>query len=154
MAGHLGATRTFFLKPIIHGITPFYLDPLFKNKCFLTQKYVVEGLSARQIAKEIFSSKMAVLDALVRFEIPIREPHYHHGHPSQPCYGQRYHKHKLIEHKTEQRVIRVVKDLHDKGLSLRQIAKVLNEMKIATKGLGKRWHQEMVRRILRHLHLY
>lgn len=148
VADHLAATRTIFLKPIIHAITPFYLDPLFKNKFFLTQKYVVEGLSARQIALEIFSSKMAVLDALKRFGIPIRQPHQHHGHPSQPRYGQKYQKNKLKEHKTEQRVIRVVRELCEKGLSLRQIAGVLNEMKIVTKGKGKRWHQEMVRRIL------
>lgn len=109
---------------------------------------MVEGLSARQIAKEIVSSKMAVLDGLARFGIPVREPHFHHGHPSQQRYGQKYRNHKLIEHKTEQRVISVVKDLHDKGLSLHQIAKILNDMKIVTKERGKRWHQEMVRRIL------
>ena len=39
-----------------------------------------------------------------------------------------------------------VKDLHEKGLSLRQIAKVLSEMKIITKSQGNRWHQEMVRK--------
>lgn len=148
VAGHSGATRTFFLKPIILVITPYYIDPLFKNKIFLTQKYVVEGLSARQIAREIFSSKMAVLNGLARFGITVREPHFHHGHPSQPRYGQKFRNHKLIEHKTEQRIINVVKELHEKGFSLRQIAKVLSEMKIVTKGKGKRWHQEMVRRIL------
>ncbi len=148
MAGHSGATRTFFLKPIILVITPFYITPLFKNKNFLTQKYLVEGLSAKQIARIIFSSKMAVLDALARFGIPIRESHYHHGQPSQPRYGKKFRKDKLVEHQVEQRVIGVVKDLHQKGLSLREIARILSEMKIATKCRGKAWHPEMVRRIL------
>jgi len=109
---------------------------------------VTEGLSARQIAKEIFSSKMAVLDALVRFGIPIREAHYHHGHPSQPRFGQKYQKKKLINNREEQRAIRIIKYLRDKGLSMRHIARLLGEMKIATKNQGKRWHPEMVRRIL------
>lgn len=150
MAGHSSATRTFFLRPLFLVITRWYLDPLFKNSIFLNQKYVVEGLSARQIAREIFSSKMAVLDALKRFGIPVRAPHYHHGHPSQARYGQHYRKKKLVEHHVEERVIAIIKELHDKGLSLRQIATILSDMKIVTKCQGKRWHQEMVRRILLH----
>lgn len=52
---------------------------------------------------------------------------------------------------SEQRVVLIIKELHEKGLSLREIAKILEEMKIVTKNLGRRWHQEMVRRILRNL---
>lgn len=148
MADHSGATRTFFLKPIFLGITPFYVEPLFKNRIFLTQKYVVEGFSARQIARGIFSSKMAVLEGLARFGIPIREPHYHHGHPSQPRYGKKLQNNELVDHENEQRVIQVIKELHDKGLSLREIARFLSKMKIATKCRGKAWHPEMVKRIL------
>ena len=48
----------------------------------------------------------------------------------------------------EQRVIRIVKDLHGDGLSLRQIARILNDMKVATKCLSNGWHPEMVRRVL------
>lgn len=143
--------QTIFSKPIILGITPFYIDPLFKNKSFLTQKYLIEGLSAKQIASEIFSSKMAVLYALKRFGIPTRRPHYHNGHPSQLRYGDKYRRKKLVKHRKEQKIIQLVKDLHDKGLSLRQIAKVLSDIKVATKNKGSRWHQEMVRRILLNL---
>lgn len=148
MADHSAATRTFFLKPICLGRTPFYIDPLFKNKFFLTQKYVVEGLSARQIAKQIFSSKTAVLEALARFEIPIREVHQHHGHPSQPRYGKWYRRNRLVDSKVEKRVIWIIKDLRMKGFSLRKIAQILNEMSVATKCQGKAWHPEMVRRVL------
>ncbi len=122
--------------------------PLFRNKFFIQHKYLVEELSVKQIAQEILCSKMAVLNALARFGIPIREPHQHHGNPSQPRYGQKFQKRKLVEHKVEQRVIHGVKQLHEKSLSLRQIAMVLNEMEIVTKNRGKKWHQEMVRRIL------
>lgn len=91
---------------------------------------------------------MAVLDALYDFEIPIREQHYHHGHPSQPRYGQRYHNNFLDKYKVEQRIIVVIKDLHEQGFSLRKIARILNDMKIPTKCHGKGWHPEMVRRVL------
>lgn len=91
---------------------------------------------------------MAVLDALYDFEIPIREQHYHHGHPSQPRYGQHYHKNFLDKHKVEQRIIVVIRDLHGQGFSLRKIARILNDMKIPTKCHGKGWHPEMVRRVL------
>ncbi|MBC7428303.1 MAG: hypothetical protein H7336_06810 [Bacteriovorax sp.] len=43
-----------------------------KTKEFLTQKYISEGLSFKQIADEISSSLSFVWDALKRFEIPIR----------------------------------------------------------------------------------
>lgn len=127
---------------------PFYVVPLFKNSFFLQQKYVVDGLSAKQIAMEIFSSKMAVLDALHRFGIPVREAHYHHGHPSQPCFGKRFRRHHLVDDRVEQRVILVAQELCEQGFSLRQIARVLNHMRVATKCNGKAWHPEMVRRIL------
>jgi hypothetical protein len=130
------------------GITRFYVTPLFKNKFFLHQKYVVEGLSVRQIAREIFSSKMAVLDALIRFGIPIREPHHHHGNPSQPRFGKRFRKKFLVDDKVEQRVILVVQELRTQGFSLRKIAKILNDMRVATKCDAKSWHPEMIRRII------
>lgn len=148
MADHASATRTFLLKPICLGITPFYIDPLFKNKIFLTQKYVVEGLSARQIAQEIFSSKTAVLEALARFGISIRKPHQHHGNPSQPRYGKRFQKKQLVDYKVEENIASIIKDLNAQGFSLRKIAKMLNDMSVPTKCRGKGWHPEMVRRVL------
>jgi hypothetical protein len=109
---------------------------------------VVEGLSARQIATEIFSSKMAVLDALAEFDIPIREPHHHHGNPSQPRFGKRFRKKFLVDNKVEQRIILVVQELREQGFSLRKIAKILNDMRVATKCDAKSWHPEMIRRII------
>lgn len=101
------------------------VNELSTERKIIQQKYVVEGLSAQQIADEIDCSKMAVLDALVKFDIHVREPHYHHGHPSQPRYGKKYQKKLLMVHKIEARVIGVISKLRKNGLTLRQIAQVL-----------------------------
>lgn len=108
----------------------------------------MEGLSARQIASEIFSSKSAVTAALARYQIPPREPHKPHGHPSQPKYGAKVRKGKVIEHTAEKRVVETVKMLKAEGMSLRRIAAILDHMKIPTKCRGKGWHPEMVKRVL------
>lgn len=91
---------------------------------------------------------MAVLDALAEFDIPIREPHQHHGNPSQPRFGQQFRKNILIDYKVEQRIIMVINELREQGFSFRKIAKVLNDMRVATKCDGKAWHPEMIRRII------
>ena len=113
---------------------------------------MVERLSARQIAREIFSSKMAVLDALADFGFPIREPHYHHGNPSQPRFGRRFSKDILVDHKVEQKIILVIRELREQGFSFRKIARVLNNMRVATKCNGKAWHPEMIRRIVNNIY--
>jgi hypothetical protein len=130
------------------GTTEFYAIPQYKNKFFLTQKYVEEGYSARQIAQEIVSSKTTVTAALAKFDIPIREQHLPHGHPSQPKFGEQIRKGRSVVHLVEQRVIETVRKLKVEGLSLRKIAEVLDQMKVPTKERGKKWHPEMVRRIL------
>lgn len=45
--------------------------PLYKNKNFLHQKYVVEGLSSRKIAAIIGSSKTAVISNIKKFGLPV-----------------------------------------------------------------------------------
>lgn len=127
------------------------MNPLFKNKLFLHQKYVVEGLSAKQISKEIFSSKTAVLEALERFGIAVREQHLPHGNPSQPRFGKRLKQHQMIDDRVEQKVIQVVRELRNQGFSLRKIAQILTDMRVATKCHAKAWHPEMVRRIIDYL---
>lgn len=144
--------KLIFFQPVYQGFTAYYMVPLFRNKIFIQQKYAVEGLSARQIAREIYCSKMAVLDALARFGIAIREPHFHHGHPSQPRFGVKFRKNHLVNYEMEQRVVRMVNELHARGISVRHIARILNQMKIVTKCQGKAWHPEMIRRILEHSH--
>lgn len=84
----------------------------------------------------------------MRFGIPIREPRHHHGNPSRPKYGRQIRKGREVDHQVERRTIDAIKELHVQKLSLRQIAKVLNQMKIPTKCRGKSWHPQMVKRIL------
>lgn len=124
--------------------------PLYKSKSFLNQKYSVEGLSIAQIAALCFASKEAVRSSLLRFNIPLREPHKPHGRPAQPRYGEKVVKDQVVSHQAEQRAVDAILEMSAQGLSLRQIAKVLNQMKIPTKCRGKSWHPEMVKRILAH----
>lgn len=130
------------------GIIHYSHTFAYKNKFFLTQKYVVEGLSARQIATQIFSSKSTVTANLARFGIPLRDPHLPHGNPSQPKYGDKIRKGKAVDHVAEKRVVETVRMLNADGISLRKIARMLDQMKIPTKCRGKKWQAEMVRRIL------
>lgn len=144
-------------QEVIQRPRPFYLaiiteetmQPLYKNPSFVHQKYVVEGLSIREIACEIFSSKEAVRNALRRFEIPIRESHMpHNGRISCPSYGTKLRSGRASPHVAEQQMIETIKDLRAQGLTLRKVAKILTNMGVPTKKRGKSWHPEMVKRIL------
>lgn len=120
---------------------------------FLSDLYLKKCLSAAQIAKEIVPSdcsdgesprarsgsdrrnkgrhtvsKSSVLNALKRFQIPTRE--------------------RYKPHKREEEIIGVIKDLTDKGLSLREVCQILTSTKIPTKNKFRKWHPEMIRRIL------
>jgi hypothetical protein len=79
--------RRLELFPPVEEITDiigFSPVPLYKDKSFLHQKYVVEGLSLAQISSQIFSSKEAVRQNLIRFGSPLREAHLPHGRSAQP----------------------------------------------------------------------
>ncbi len=122
-----------------------------KTKEFLTRKYITEGLSIKQIADEISSSRSFVWDALKRFEIPIRSKSAGQakGRKSQPRYGVRMLNGIETPHLGELRVIVAAKEMHDQGLSLRKIAQILTKMGAPTKCQGRSWHPEMVSRILK-----
>ena len=50
----------------------------------------------------------------------------------------------------EGEVIAIIEQLRSEGLTLRKIAEVLTRiMKIPTKAKGRKWHPEMIQRILR-----
>jgi hypothetical protein len=140
---NVSSTLDYLIDSIEYNHAPKYLD-----KDFLHQKYVVEGLSTAQIASQIFSSKDSVQKGLRLVGIPARVPHQPHGRQSQPRYGQKRVEGKVGEHKTEQRVINAVREMRANGLTLRAIASCLGEMKVPTKCRGKKWHPEMVKRIL------
>lgn len=126
----------------------FSHTPPYRDKCVLHQKYVVEGLSIRQIAEDFLSSKEAVRMGLINCGIPLREACKPHGRQSQPKYGQRKINGSVVEYKLEQKVIHAVAQMWKQGLSLRQIAKNLSLMGVPTKCNGKKWHPQMVKRLL------
>lgn len=126
----------------------FYHTPPYKDRVVLHQKYIVEGLSIRQIASQFLSSKEAIRIALHEHGIPLRKKSLPHGRPSKSKYGENIIKGKLQNYVPEQRIIKAIKEMKSQGLSLRQIAKNLSTMKIPTKENGKKWHPEMVKRIL------
>lgn len=141
-------STNFFLRPEITILSNIYTTSKLYDKSFLHQKYIVETLSLRQIGALIFSSKTAVRNALIRFDIPLREkktPPERHGNPP---YGIRRVGGKNIVHKQERRVIESIVKMKDEGLSNRAIARILNELKTPTKKQGKGWHHEQVRQIL------
>ena len=143
--------RYYSSKPQLVDFIIVQEDQNWKNKGFLQQKYVSEGLSLRQIAAEVSSSKQTVCKNLKLFGIPLRNKSHHHGNPSQERFGQRIVKNSLIDHQHEQRVIESVRRMKDEGLGLRAIARCLDELKIPTKNRGKKWHPEMVKRVLSRL---
>ena len=124
------------------------MEPVYKESSLLHQKYVEEGLSASQIASHFVCSKATVQKELREAGIAAREPHHHHGHPSQPKYGERVAKGKTTAHLGEHRVVQTVFEMRDQGLSLRQIARFLSQIGVPTKQRGKAWHPERVRRVL------
>lgn len=135
--------------------TPYLIDfitfstPLpYKDPSFLHQKYVVEGLSASQIAAETFSSKPTILNYLKKFNIKTRRVGVV-THKKNIAYGKKIVGGKPADHKAEKKVIESIKEMYREGLSYRAIARVLNEMKIPTKQQGKGWHHENIRSILK-----
>ena len=118
------------------------------NKAVLHQKYAVEIRSMRQIAAEFASSKTAIRNALVRFEIPLRDrarnPHRLHNLP----FGKKLVKGKVVDYEREQEVIRSILKMRGNGLSNTLIAQAFTAMKIPTKKRRLKWHPEMVRQIL------
>jgi hypothetical protein len=121
---------------------------MYKDKEFLHQKYVVEKLSLAQIASQISSSKMVIGKYLRYFEIPLRAANQPHGRPSQPKFGSRIQHGSVTTHLGERRVINAIQELRGQGLTLRQIARFLSQAGVPTKCRGKRWHPQMIKRVL------
>ena len=152
MAGHFDAGRKVSSMDAhtayIIDIIDFVYLKLWKDKDFLHQKYVIEGLSINQISRQILSSRAVVRDGLSEFGIARRQRGKPGKRPAQIAYGYRMVKGELLQHEGEQAVISVIQKMVDKGTSLREICEYLSMMRVPTKRRGIRWHPEMVRRIL------
>ena len=117
-------------------------------KAVLHPKYVLERRSLRQIAAEFASSKTAIRNALLVFNIPLRErwrnPYRIHNLP----FGKTLREGTVVDYKREQEIIHSVLKMHGDRLSNTAIARALTAMKIPSKRRQTRWHPEMVRQIL------
>ena len=119
------------------------------NQAVIYQKYVVEKLSVKEIARQLSLSSAAVLDALNRFQIETRPKGGNPERPTWAPYGRRYQFGKLVEHKGELRVIKtILVPRFLRGATLSSIVDYLHIKKIPTKKGGPKWQTEQVRQIL------
>lgn len=116
----------------------------------LRQKYVAEGASLKQIAKELLCSQTAVRDALIRAGIPLR-PRGAAGHSSTVNYGTKLSRGRRAPCAVEAKVVKTILDLRHDGMSFDKIAQVLTKVGVPTKTRRKKWNGGCVRAIyLRH----
>ena len=115
----------------------------------LRKKYTEKGQSVYDIANDISCSKSTIVNRLHQYGIEIK-PKKGTPHKRPPRYGEKFVKGNTIDHLAELRVIKSILKMRETGLSLRQIAKVLDELKVPTKNKGRGWHPEMISRILKH----
>ena len=131
------------------GIDFVYI-PLFKSESFLRRKYVEDGLSTRQIADKIFSSRSAVAAHLKKFGIPLRsEDDAHKSKKGQLGYGEKRRAGQGLVHQREAAAIEKMKALREQGYSYWKIADILTTMKVPTKTRRAKWAAATVMKILK-----
>ena len=136
----------------ISDFIEFQVIPWYQSASFLRQKYVVDGLSARQIAELITSSKSTVISRLKQFRIPLRSQEQSHSlNPGQVAFGQRLLNGKVVPNKVELEIIKKMTALKSQGLSYWKIAEMLNLWGIPTKNRNSKWHPTTVMKILKAL---
>lgn len=146
--GKRGSIRTTGNESqIAYELIDFFAVSPLKIESLLRRKYLDEGKSPTQIAKELGVSVSGVRNSLSEFFLTKDEDSKRHYIPGEIPYGWKKSKGMLIPHKGEQSVIAEIKLLREQGHSLRTIVKVLNEKGIKAKYGGK-WHPESVRRAL------
>ncbi len=153
MAGLGDAERTISSpeksKPHLVEMIDFIHTEPWRSKTFLEEKYVKNGRSIAQIAEETLSSRAAVRDALIGFNIPLRKQGNPGLRPSQVPYGFRRSAGLLVPHLGEQRIIQSIQKMSNDGLSYRKICDFLTSVGVPTKNQGKGWQPEMIRRLLK-----
>ena len=141
----------FFPFGIFSMISVVNTIPLFKNKEFLPQKYVVKKLTCEEIAKEIVSARTTVLKHLKLYNIPVREVGSNQTRKRGLAYGSICVKKNELDHKREIENISKMRELRDKGFSYHKIAAIFNSMKIPTKTRKGQWHSKTIYQILSRL---
>jgi hypothetical protein len=130
-----------FTNSLDFSITRSYCDAFF-----LHQKYVVEGLTPAQIAAQTFSSKKTVLHWLRLQKIQVK-PEDLAG--SQTPYGFRRVHGRLTLHAQEQKTISRMADLKKQGYTYREIANVMNSLKVSGRKASGKWYLKTIYQILR-----
>lgn len=139
----------YFPPANISMISVICTDRPFKDKSFLHQKYVVEGLSCEEIATQIFSARTTVLKYLKIHGIPVRKVGSNQKRGRVLAYGLKIKERSLVEHKREEEAIFKMRELRGKGFSYWKIADVLNAMKVPTKTRKGKWHARTILSILK-----
>ena len=123
--------------------------PSIKNKRVLHQKFIVEGMSSLQIAKDLDCSRTTTIKKYLRkYEIKKGIPNGKTRHNL--AYGERIIKGKVFSCQKELRVIISIVNMYKKeGLTVTAIARILKTMKVPTKKQGKRWDHSVVIGILK-----
>lgn len=138
-------SSTFYLTDTIDFQ---YVFPL-TDRSFLHQKYVVEGLSRREIATLTASSRATVTRYLHLHNIATACPERRSWqHPGQLPYGTRLHNGRVVPNKTELRVIRRMCDLRARGMTYRQIVARLEGARIPTKTGRLSWAATTVMKLV------
>lgn len=134
--------------PEVAKTVEFTVSEPFKNRELLHQKYVIENLSASEIAAQFLSSRSTVLKYLKLHGIPVRGTGKGIRKKRNLAYGKRIVNRQEVAHQREQEIIRKMRSLRAEGLSYWKIASVLNAWRIPTKGKKAKWHARSVQQIL------
>lgn len=128
----------------------FSLHPLYLNATLLHQKYVVEGLTIKQIAAQFFCSTWAVQKHLKKFCIRDSERGKQRNRKrTLTRYGKKWKNGELVQNNAEQSTIKKISALRNTGKSYEEVASILNALGIKT-GTGEgKWHAMSVKRIVR-----
>ncbi len=115
-----------------------YLSTPIQNEELLRKLYIEMDLSSYQIAEVSGWSRTSISDALRILDLSKetkKAPNLK--------YGEKLVGGKRVPHKEEQKVIKKIITLRNKGLSFRAIANYLNEKKVPSK-LGGKWNKTTV----------
>ena len=134
---------------------PYALDvivlsepPKVKDRNVLHQKFIVEGLSSTELARQFGCSRSTVKKYLRLHNIRKGTPNGKTRHNL--ALGEKLVKGRVTSHKAELRAKGMIVDMHTKeGLPARAIARVLDTMKVPTKRQGKKWNHSVVVDILK-----
>lgn len=122
--------------------------PVFPNlsKAVLHQKYVEEGLSIRQIAAQMMSSKTTVREALIHFGIPLRATG---GRLRTIPYGLKVQGGEIVPYVKEQKALVLMKKRREAGQSFGAIARELNTKGFRSKSGHGKWSSGSLRQFYR-----